>query len=78
MEQVWPTKQPDGRVYERHIYKGPMGEGFIDIYYSVSEGGEVTVDRIHNGPEDRGDSSGVRVDSDIEKKVLRVQEEKAT
>lgn len=51
--QIWPTKQPDGTIYERHVYGGPQGEGFTDIFYRENAEGAFDTKRVHVGPEQR-------------------------
>ena len=51
-DQIWPTRQPDGTVIERHVYSGPQGEGFIDRVWR-DNAGTLELQETHTGPEDR-------------------------
>lgn len=74
--QIWPTKQPDGRIYERHVYSGPQGEGYIDIFMDVASDGTIDVSYNHNGPEAR--AFPTKIDSpELKLKLERLKEEKA-
>jgi hypothetical protein len=79
-KQIWPTKQPDGTIYERHVYSGPQGDGYTDIYRREKEDGSFEIKRIHVGPEDRpSDDDFIPVDlaEDSKIKLKRIIEEKA-
>ena len=49
--QIWPYKDGDV-VKERHVYNGPLGEGYIDIEYKEVDG-KMMVKETHYGPENR-------------------------
>jgi L-lactate utilization protein LutB len=75
-QQIWPTKQPDGRIYERHVYSGPQGEGCIDIFMDIAGDGTIDVSCNHNGPEAR--TFPTKIDSpELKVKLERLKEEKA-
>lgn len=38
---------------ERHVYSGPMGDGYIDIEYRIQGGFVQRREFEHHGPEDR-------------------------
>jgi L-lactate utilization protein LutB len=74
--QIWPTKQPDGRIYERHVYSGPQGEGYIDIFLDIAGDGTIDVSCDHQGPEAR--TFPTKIDSpELKVKLERLKEEKA-
>lgn len=78
-DQVWPTKQPDGTVFERHVYSGPQGDGFIDIVYQQN-GADLEVKYDHHGPEQRNlPAAFVKIDETKTKALVRdVIEDKVT
>jgi len=75
-KQIWPTKQPDGRIYERHVYSGPQGEGYIDIFMDVSQDGTIDVAAEHHGPEARAFATKIE-SPELKVKLERLKEEKA-
>lgn len=79
-EQIWPTKQPDGTIYERHVYKGPQGEGYIDIVYREKAPGVFEKKATHFGPESRNSDTGFVELPEVDErrtKFKRLKEEKA-
>lgn len=78
-QQIWPTKQLDGTIYERHVYGGPQGEGYFDITYREKAPGKFERKIVHVGPEVRnadGQFHDLNQDG-VNLKLLRIKEEKA-
>lgn len=79
-QQIWPTKQPDGTIFERHVYSGPQGEGYIDIVYREKLDGTFKRKATHIGPELReSDKKFISLASEDERnvKLKRLKEDKA-
>lgn len=51
-EQLFPELQQDGSTYQRHVYSGPLGDGYTDIWTKVVDG-KTYMKCTHVGPENR-------------------------
>lgn len=79
-QQIWPTKQPDGTIFERHVYSGPQGEGYIDIVLREKADGTFEKKATHNGPESRESDSKFKplpLEDEKQIKLKRLKEGKA-
>lgn len=79
-EQIWPTKQTDGGVFERHVYSGPQGEGYIDIFYKQTPDGKTQRKQVNHGPEERvSDQDFVELESNEDRdiKLKRISADEA-